>query len=109
MTQITTINLFYPLISLVLIIGIVTIGIVFAKCKDSSLFNNIFNRHIDEHINTTDKFSKAHTEIIAGLPIVYQQEFHSLEFNVKANKEKIIKLENKINELLEKISILENK
>ena len=102
MTQVTTINLFYPLMFLAIIVIAVIIGIVIIKTKDSSLFNNIFNRHVDEHIDTTNKFSLSHTEIVSGLPIIYHHEIHSLERKIKD-------IDKKIDELAEKIIDLENK
>jgi polyhydroxyalkanoate synthesis regulator phasin len=107
------IHLFYPCLITILVVLIVTIGIVIIKCKDSSLFNNIFNRHVDEHIDTTDKFSKSHTEIVSGLPVVYHQEFHNLEKEVKNTNSRIVQLANEINEkmdlLVERVTKLENK
>lgn len=103
------INLFYPLITLTVIIFIIIVGIVIIKIKDSSLFNNIFNRHVDEHIDTTNKFSLSHTEIVSGLPVIYHQEFHNLEKEIKNNKQYMFKINKKINILIEKIKKLENK
>ena len=101
MTQVTTINLFYPLMFLAIIVIAVIIGIVIIKIKDSSLFNNIFNRHVDEHIDTTNKFSLSHTEIVSGLPIVYHYEIHDLECKIK-------NIDKKIDELIKEINILKN-
>lgn len=99
-----TINLFYPLLFLFLLSIVITTGIVIIKSKNNGLFGNIFNKHTAEHIDTTDKFSKAHTEVIEHLPPVYEKELHSLEKNNKKiidilegmNKKLDILLENKL-------------
>ena len=113
MTQVTAINLFYPLIFIVITILIITIGTVIVKIKDSSLFNNIFDRHVDEHIDTTGKFSLSHTEIVSGLPTIYHKEFHNLEKEVKNTNSRIIQLATELNEkmdlLVERVTKLENK
>lgn len=111
MTTIWDINLFYPLLFVVIGLFIIMASIVIIKCKDSSLFNNIFNRHVDEHIDTTDKFSKSHTEIVSGLPIIYHQELHQLETEVKNNNNRIIQLAKELNAkmdiLVERVTQLE--
>ena len=111
MTTVWDINLFYPLLFLLVIVAIVSISIVLIKIKDSNLFNNIFNRHVDEHIDTTSKFSKSHTEIVAGLPIVYHKEFHNLEQEVKNNHKYMIEIATELNQkmdkIIERISVLE--
>lgn len=111
--DVVEVNLFYPLLFTIIGLFIIVGGVVIVKCKDSTLFNNIFNRHVDEHIDTTDKFSKSHTEVVAGLPVIYHQEFHSLEKEVKDTNSRIIQLANEINEkmdlLIERITKLENK
>lgn len=94
------INLFYPFLFITIGLFIIIGGVVIIKCKDSILFNNIFNRHVDEHIDTTGKFSIAHTEIVAGLPTIYHKEFHNLEQKAKEHDERIEKLEEKINTIL---------
>ena len=95
------INLFYPLLFTVIGLFIIVSGVVIFKCKDSNLFNNIFNRHVDEHIDTTDKFSKAHTEVIDHLPPVYEKELHSLEKNNKKILEMLENINGKLDILIE--------
>lgn len=101
MTEVTTINLFYPLLFLLLISIVITIGIIIAKSSDNGLFSNIFNKHTAEHIDTTDKFSKAHTEIIDHLPPAYEKELHSLEKNNKKIFEMLENIIGKIDILIE--------
>ena len=105
MTEITTINLFYPLLFLTIIVAFVIIGIVLVKAKDNSLFGNIFDKHSDEHIDTTSKFSKAHSEVIS-LPKQYEDELHALEISVKQTDERLINLLN--NNIYEPKEIIEN-
>lgn len=87
-----TYNAFWLIIFTFLAIVVITIGIIFAKTKDNNLFGNIFNRHVDEHVDTTDKFSKAHTEVVA-LPKVYEDELHVLETDVKKANDRLSSLE----------------
>lgn len=107
------IHLFYPLLFVVIGLFIIMASIVIIKFKDSSLFNSIFNRHVDEHIDTTNKFSLSHTEVVSGLPIIYHKEFHQLEEDVKDNKFRIIQLAKELNEkmdiLVERVTKLENR
>lgn len=120
MTTVWDINLFYPLLFLLMIAIVITIGIVLVKGKDVKIFNkssdNIKELALDNnkvHINTTDKFSKAHTEIIAGLPLEYHQELHSLEEKVKDVQSQLIELtediNNKLDLIIQRIITLENK
>ena len=97
-----TINLFYPMLFVVIGLLIIVSGVVLIKCKDSNLFNSIFNRHVDEHIDTTDKFSKAHTEVVERtLPPVYEKELHSLEKNNKRIFDILESINNKLDMLIE--------
>ena len=109
---ITSINIFWLVVfgTIVIISTFIIIGtvIIKLKSKDNSLFGNIFNNHVDEHIDTTDKFSKIHTEIIAGLPVEYQHELHSLEVDVQKNNDLINEIKKEINILADKIRLLEN-
>lgn len=112
MTEITTINLFYPLLFLLFLAIVITIGVVCVKGNDNNLFGNIFNKHADEHIDTTDKFSKAHTEVIAHLPETYEKELHVLESDVKDIQERLIQttedINHKLDLLIERVAKLEN-
>ena len=103
------IHLFYPLLFLTILVVLGSITFCFFKAKDT----NIFFKHTDEHIDTTDKFSKAHTEIIHTLPTNYEQELHDIEKTLKLTDEKIIKLtediNNKLNLIIERIQRLEKK
>lgn len=107
--QVTQIHLFYPLLTLILIVLIVTIGIVVIKCKDNGLFNNIFNRHADEHEYTTDKMANMHDNII---PLKYtsiqEKELHSLETGLKELQDNVSELKEKVNELFDRIMKIEN-
>ena len=110
MEEVFTAKLFYPMlfttITIVLVVLIVAIKSTFTKFKDSDLFNNIFNRHVDEHIDTTDKFSKAHSEVVDGIPKQYQQELHSIEVTVREEQTKLNKLVQEVSDINEKLDIL---
>lgn len=106
MEDIITLKLFYPMLfTTIVIISVVLI------CAVKSGFQ--FKTHVDEHIDTTDKFSKSHTEVVSGLPIVYHKEIHNLEKEVKNTNSRIIELAKEINEkmdlLVERVTKLENK
>lgn len=111
-----SLKLFYPMLFLTIIIIAVTItivvGLVKTKGKDNNLFGNIFNKHIDEHIDTTDKFSKAHTEmvevveVVDGIPTQYQHELHSIEETVKKETTRLDKLVDDMEEVNQKLDIL---
>lgn len=104
------IHLFYPMLFLLLLAIVITIGIVCVKNKDNNLFGNIFNKHTDEHIDTTGKLSKAHTEVLT-LPKEYEQEIHALESDVKEIKDNLLDLTKDINDklslLLKRVTKLE--
>lgn len=111
-----SLKLFYPMLFLTIIIIAVTItivvGLVKTKGKDNNLFGNIFNKHVDEHIDTTDKFSKAHTEmvdvveVVDGIPTQYQHELHSIEETVKKETTRLDKLVDDMEEVNQKLDIL---
>ena len=87
MEDIINLRLFYPMLFSTIIIISIIVGLVIVKGKDNNLFGNIFSKHTDEHIDTTGKLSKAHTEVIATLPKVYEEELHDLETDVKDVKD----------------------
>ena len=104
MVDTVQIHLFYPLLFLLLISIVITIGIIIAKSSDNGLFSNIFNKHTAEHIDTTDKFSKAHTEVIEHLPPVYEKELHALEKNNKKIMDILEDISDKLNMLIEHLA-----
>lgn len=101
MTEVTTINLFYPLLFITIGLFIIVGGVVIIKCKDSTLFNNIFNKHSDEHIDTTDKMCNMHDKVVTlAWDSTKEQELHRIEclikeisFKVDALTERVIYLE----------------
>lgn len=100
-----TINLFYPLLFTVIVVLIVTVGCVLVKCKDNNLFGNIFNKSSDNTkeitLNTTDKLSKAHTEIVeVKWDEAHEKEMHRLEVQIREIIEKL-------DMLIKRVSILE--
>ena len=107
MTEITTINLFYPLLFLTIIIlaGLTTFYLF--KNKDNNLFGCIFNKHANEHIevhtDTTSKMENMHTKVVDGIPEVYHQELHSLEVSVKSLTDITVEINQKLDILIEQI------
>ena len=116
MVDILSFKCFYPIlflsITVITIAVAIIIGIVKVKSKDNNLFGNIFNKHVDEHIDTTDKFSKAHTEmvevveVVDGIPTQYQHELHSIEETVKKETTRLDKLVDDMEEVNQKLDIL---
>ena len=95
MMETMTINLFYPMLFTTIVIILVVL-----ICAVKSGFQ--FKTHVDEHKDTTGKFSKAHTEVIDGLPIQYHKELHSLEVSVEDNR-------NKMQEIIQIVTDMNNK
>ena len=95
-------------------IVIITVGSIIAtviiklKNKDTDIF---FKSNDNAKEITLDN-NKTHTQIVSGLPIVYHQELHNLEKEVKNTNSRIIELTNEINEkmdlLVERVAKLEN-
>lgn len=111
----TEYNTFYLIIFGFLSLVAIVIGLVIVKRKDNNLFGNIFNKSSDNAkeitIDTTDKFSKAHTEVITCLPKHYEEELHYLEESVKDVQTRIIEttedINNKLNIIIAKVAELE--
>lgn len=111
-----TINLFYPLLFTVIVVLIITIGIVLVKYKDGSLFQNIFYKSSDNAkeitIDTTDKLSKAHTEIVeVKWDKAHEKEMHAIEKDIKDLNNKfettLREINHKMDILLERVVALE--
>ena len=96
MTTVWDLNLFYPFLFLTIIVLIATIGLVITKTKDNGLFNNIFNKHTDEHIDTTDKLSKAHTEVVeAKFTPAHETQMQEISAMLTDITNRVIELEKK--------------
>lgn len=109
-TSLVQIHLFYPLLFIAIIVLIVTIGIVVVKTKDNGLFNNIFNRHSEEHEDTTSKMKDMHDNVVhVQFGVEHEQELDSLEKNLKKLDEDVQELKYTVNLLFEKIIQLEAK
>ena len=110
------INLFYPLLFIVIITITVTIGLVIAKKSSDKTQTDVFYKSNDNAkdvtIHVTDRLSQAHTEVIA-LPERYEKELDSLEKSVKGCENKLIEItediNNKLNLLLDRVTKLEEK
>ena len=103
-------NSFWLIIFTFLTIVAIIIGIVVIKCKDNGLFKNIFNRHSDEHEDTTDKMAKMHDNVIhVKFGEEHEKEFDALEKNVRELQKKVIEIDEKVNLLIERIIKIEQK
>lgn len=104
-----TINLFYPLLFLAIIVLIVTVGIVIIKGKDNGLFNNIFNRHAEEHEDTTSKMAKMHDNVVhVQFGQEHEQELDSLEKGLKDLQNNVKELNHKVDLLIRRVIEIEN-
>ena len=88
MTEITTINLFYPLLFFTIVIALGLITFCFFKVKDTFIFAKSNDNAKDVTLDVNNKFSKAHTELVC-LPEKYEKELHSLEVTVKDLSKKV--------------------
>lgn len=110
MTTVWDLNLFYPFLFLTIIVLIATIGLVITKTKDNGLFNNIFNKHTDEHIDTTDKLSKAHTEVVeAKFTPAHEKELDYIEKKIDKIEKDIIEINDKLDAFIQKVIELEKR
>ena len=110
MTTVWDLNLFYPFLFLTIIVLIATIGLVITKTKDNGLFNNIFNKHTDEHIDTTDKLSKAHTEVVeAKFTPAHEHELHSIEEKLRSIETQMQEISAMLTDITNRVIELEKK
>lgn len=104
MTTVWDINLFYPLLALVLIVLTVTICSVIKSRNGNMTFRDIFCKSSDNAkdvtIYTTSKMKDMHDNVVH----VQFGEEHEKEFDVIEKELK--KLQNNINELNEKVDLL---
>ncbi len=94
-------------------IVIITVGSIIAtviiklKNKDTDIF---FKSNDNAKEITLDN-NKTHTQIVSGLPVIYHQEFHNLEKEVKNTNSRIVQLATELNEkmdiLVERVTQLE--
>ena len=114
MIDLISAKLFYPMlfttITIITIAIAIIIGLVKAKTKDNGLFNNIFNRHSDEHEDITDKMKSMHDNVIhVEFSEKHEKEFHSLECNIKELQKNLKELKQQVDLLVERVIKLENK
>ena len=117
MTEMTTINLFYPFLFLTIIVLIVTVcgtikflngngthkGVI-ENIKD--IFFKSSDNAKEVTIDTTSKMENMHDKVVDGIPIQYQREIHSIEQTVKQEQDRINKLIDDVSEINEKLNIL---
>ena len=101
-----SINIFYPIlfitISVVTIVLICSVKTIMIKFKDNDSENYRFKAHIEEHIDTTDKFKNISDDIIkTQFTVAHEKELHNLEIMVE-------ELNQKFDLLLERIIRIEN-
>jgi DNA-binding transcriptional regulator GbsR (MarR family) len=110
MEQTIQIHLFYPLLFFTLVFLGTLITIVIVKCKDSTLFNNIFNKHTDEHIDTTDKLSKAHTEVVeAKWDNAHEKEMHDIEDKLRSIEKQMQEISSMLTDITNRVIELEKR
>lgn len=104
-TQVTTIKLFYPMffatIAIIAVCLIFTVKSILEKYKEIDSKNFLYKTHTNEHIDTTDKFSKAHTEIVTvKWDEAHEKEMHRMEIMIK-------EINNKVDMLVDRVIKLE--
>ena len=104
MTDILSMHWFYPMLFTTIIAIAIITGLVITKLKDSNLFNNIFNKHTDEHIDTTDKMKSMHDNVVkADFTQSHEKEIHDIETRLKKVEQDIIENNKKLDFLLENV------
>lgn len=114
MTTVWDINLFYPLIFLAIIVLTATVGLVIKGSKSDTTFKDIFfkhddnnkaifDKHVEEHIDTTDKFKDVTMGALGRTAVDVEQEFHSLHVDIKETNKRMLVL---IEEINDKVDIL---
>ena len=110
MVEYVTLRLFYPMLFATIIVLGIIVGLVITKTKDNGLFNNIFNKHTDEHIDTTDKLSKAHTEVVeAKWDNAHEKELDYIEKKIDKIEKDIIEINDKLDAFIQKVIELEKR
>lgn len=93
-TEFIHINLFYPLLFLVIITLIVTVGIVVKGIKGDDTFKSIFNvssnNAKDITVDTTTKMKSMHDNVVhIQFGQEHEKELHKLEENIKDLNDKV--------------------
>jgi len=100
------IHLFYPLLFLTVIIigGLITFYLF--KNKDDNLFDSIFHKHADEHIELHNDTTTKIKEIITWTP-EKEKEIHAIETKLHEFEVMLIEINSKIDTLSTRIMFLE--
>lgn len=110
MVEYVTLRLFYPMLFTTIIVLGIIVGLVITKTKDNGLFNNIFNKHTDEHIDTTDKLSKAHTEVVeAKWDNAHEKEMHDIEDKLRNIEKQMQEISAMLTDITNRVIALEKK
>lgn len=112
MTDVLTFHLFYPM--LFTTIGVITIVLIFAtksiliKYKDNDSQNFRFKTHVEEHIDTTNKMSKMHDNVIkVDFTDKHEKELDFLEKALEKVQKEVGELNSKVDLLIEKVAKIE--
>lgn len=98
MTTVWDINIFYPLLFLLLIIVTVTIGFVLrgktSDKKDTEIFVKSNDNAKEVTLKVTSDMEKMHNDVVNCLPVEYEKELHFIETTLKSLNERVTELEN---------------
>ena len=112
MEQTIQIHLFYPLLFFTLVFLGTLITIVIVKCKDSSLFQNIFTKSSDNAkdvtIDTTSKMKDMHDKVVEFSP-AHEKELDYIEKKIDKIEKDIIEINDKLDIFIQKVIELEKK
>lgn len=112
MTTVWDLNLFYPFLFLTIIVLIATIGLVITKCKDSTLFQNIFAKSSDNAkevtIDTTNKMKDMHDNVIkVDFTQSHEKELHTIETKVERMEKQLQEISDGLTELTKRVIEIE--
>lgn len=111
-TQIATIHLFYPMLFTVLIVLIIAVCSVIKSRNGNMTFKDMFCKSSDNAkeitLDTTSKMADMHNNIVKlDFTSVHEKELDQLEKGYKKLKENVEYLNEKVDELFERIIKLE--
>lgn len=113
MTEITTINLFYPLLFIFLIVVAVTIGLVIrgksSDKKDTTIFTKSSDNAKEVTIDTTSKMAKMHDNVVkVDFTSSHEHELDEIEQTIDTHTTQLEQLTLKVEQIDVKVDELLN-
>ena len=114
MEQYTYINLFYPLLFITFVLVSIIIAVVIVKCKDSTLFQNIFTKSSDNAkdvtIDTTSKMKDMHDKVVkAEFTGAHEHEIHTIEDKLRNIEKQMQEISAMLTDITNRVIKLENR